>query len=45
MGGEAFRAAILESWIEQPMEDRRSALAQLLSKITLSPGGVKITYG
>ena len=42
---EAFRAAVLEAWTEQPREDRRSALAQLLRKITLSPGGVKITYG
>ncbi len=43
--GEAFRAAVLEAWTDQPLEERRSALAQLLRKITLSPGGVKITYG
>ena len=42
---EAFRAAVLEAWTDQPLEERRSALAQLLRKITLSPGGVKITYG
>ena len=42
---DAFRAAVLEAWTDQPLEERRSALAQLLRKITLSPGGVKSTYG
>ena len=41
----AFRAAVLEAWTDQPLEERRSALAQLLRQVTLSPGGVKITYG
>ncbi|MES2640724.1 MAG: hypothetical protein V4850_14610 [Myxococcota bacterium] len=42
---EAFRAGVLEAWTDQPLEERRSALAQLLRKITLSPGCMKITYG
>lgn len=42
---EAFRAAVLEAWTDQPLEERRSALAQLLRQVTLSPGSVKITYG
>ncbi len=42
---EAFRQAVLEAWTDQPLEERRSALAQLLRQVTLSPGGVKITYG
>ena len=42
---QAFRAAVLEAWTDQPLEERRSALAQLLQKITLSPGAVTITHG
>ena len=42
---DAFRAAVLEAWAERPMEERRDALGQLVEKITLSPGGVKISYG
>jgi site-specific DNA recombinase len=42
---DAFRAAVLEAWAERPIEERRDALGQLVEKITLSPGGVKITYG
>jgi hypothetical protein len=42
---DAFRAAVLEAWAERPIEERRDALGQLVEKINLSPGGVKITYG
>lgn len=42
---DAFRAAVLQAWAERPIEERRDALGQLVEKITLSPGGVKITYG
>ncbi len=34
---EAFRQAVLEAWTDQPLEERRSALAQLLHKITYDP--------
>jgi hypothetical protein len=42
---EAFRAAVLQAWAERPIEERRDALGQLIEKITLSPGGVTVTYG
>ena len=42
---EAFRAGVLEAWTNRPLEERREALDRLLDHVTLSPGGVRITYG
>ncbi len=41
---QASRVAVRGAWRERPLAVRREALAQLLRKVTLSPGGVKITY-
>ncbi len=42
---EEFRQAVLEAWSDQPIEDRRSALALTLRQVTLTPGFAKVTYG
>jgi DNA invertase Pin-like site-specific DNA recombinase len=41
---ERFREAVLEAWKQRPMEERREALAQVLDRITISPGEVHIEY-
>lgn len=39
-----FREAVLEAWKQRPMEERREALAQVLDRVTISPGEVHIEY-
>ena len=41
---EGFRDAVLEAWKQRPLEERREALAKVLDRVTLSPGGVLIAY-
>jgi hypothetical protein len=41
---ERFRAAVKRAWDARPVEERRAALDGLLDSITLSPGGVHISY-
>jgi hypothetical protein len=42
---EEFRQVVLEAWSDQPIEERRSALALTLRQVTLTPGFAKVTYG
>jgi len=41
---ERFREAVLEAWHNRPLLERREALAKVLDRVTLDPGGVKIRY-
>jgi len=41
---ERFRAAVLRAWESRPVEERREALEALLDQVTLSEGGIHITY-
>ncbi len=41
---DLFRQAVLEAWTRRPLEERRRALAKVLDRVTLSPGGVHIRY-
>ncbi len=39
-----FREAVLEAWKQRPLEERREALNRVLDRVTVTPGGVQITY-
>ncbi len=41
---DLFRDAVLEAWKQRPLEERREALAQVLDRVTLDPGGVTVRY-
>jgi len=41
---DLFRDAVLEAWRKRPLEERRAALAKVLDRVTLDPGGVHIRY-
>jgi len=41
---DLFRQAVLEAWTQRPLDERREALAKVLDRITLDPGGVHIRY-
>ena len=41
---DVFRDAVLEAWKQRPLEERREALAQVLGRATLDPGGVTVRY-
>jgi len=40
----AFRASVMEAWKNRPVEERREALAQVVDRVILKPGGVSIEY-
>ena len=41
---DLFRQAVLDAWKQRPLEERRKALAKVLDRVTLDPGGVHIRY-
>ena len=41
---DLFRGAVLDAWKQRPLEERRKALAKVLDRVTLDPGGVHIRY-
>ena len=41
---EVFRASVMEAWKNRPIEERREALAQVVDRVILKPGGVSIEY-